>query len=108
MEEEFKKELFIPSGLKLQKELFPGFTKRELKITLIVSIFFIIFSCLLYMFGIKKIELLFLFPLLGSTIVAFMQVKGELNLSPIDIIKIEIKFLKDQKYYPYIWKNEWM
>lgn len=100
-------ELYMPSGLKLKKEYFPGFGKEELIPTLISVFVFLIVDSMVFMAGIHNITILFFIPLFGVSAVGMMQVKGELNLSPVDIIKLEFQFAKSQKYYPYIAKNEW-
>lgn len=100
-------ELYMPTGLKMKKELFPGFTRDDLIPTIVSGIFFVILDCLLWLFGIQNVGIMFFVPAVGVTTVMFMLIKGELNLSPVDFIKLEIIFAKDQKYYPYIAKNEW-
>ena len=106
-EETERMELYMPSGVKLKKEYFPGFGKEEFIPTLISVFIFLIIDCLVFMAGIHNITILFFIPLLGVSAVGMMQIKGELNLSPTDIIKLDIQFLKSQKYYPYIAKDEW-
>lgn len=101
------KELYMPSGLKMKKEIFQGFTKEEMIPTIIVALIFCIVDSVLFLVGVRNISVLFFIPVLGTTIVAFMQIKGEINLSPVDVIKLELAFAKDQRYYPYVAKNEW-
>ena len=107
LEEEQQKELYMPSGLKMKKEYFPGYGKNELIPTIVSVFIFLIIDCILFMVGHRNMGVLFFIPVIGVSIVAMMQIKGELNLSPVDIIKLEIQFAKSQKYYPYIAKNEW-
>lgn len=109
MEKEEHKQLglYMPSGLKLKKEYFPGFTKDCLPSTIIAAIICVIIDCLLWLCGIHNFAVMLLLFGCGTTTVVFMQIKGELNLSPIDIIKLEVQFAKSQKFYPYIAKNEW-
>lgn len=101
------KALYMPSGLKIKKEYFQGFGKEEMIPTIISAFIFLIVDSVLWMTGIHNITVMMAVPLLGVTAVAFMQIKGELNLSPVDIVKLEIRFAKSQKYYPYIAKDEW-
>lgn len=107
LEEKESMELYMPSGLKMKKEYFPGFGKEELIPTLISIFIFLIVDSVAFLTGIHDITVLFFIPLLGVSVVGMMQIKGELNLSPVDIIKLELQFAKSQKYYPYIAKNEW-
>lgn len=106
-EETEVKELYMPAGLKMKKEYFPGFGKDELIPTVVSAFIFLIVDCLLFMAGVGNATVLLFIPLLGVSTVGMMQIKGELNLSPVDIIKLEIQFAKSQKYYPYIAKKEW-
>ncbi len=106
MEEE-KKELYMPNGLRMKKEFFPGYTKDELIPTIISCMLFIMIDCILFICGNRNVGLLFFIPLIGTSTVAFSLIKGELNLSPIDVLKQEIAFAQSQKYYPYIAKQEW-
>lgn len=105
--ENIRNELYMPTGLKMKKELFPGFTRDDLIPTIISGIVFIILDCILWMFGMQNIGILFFVPVVGVTTVMFMMIKGELNLSPVDFIRMEFKFAREQRYYPYIAKNEW-
>lgn len=100
-------ELYMPSGLKMKKEYFPGYGKDELIPTIIAAFVFLIIDSIVYMIGIRNITILLFIPLLGVGTVGMLLVKGELNLSPVDIIKLECRFIKSQKYYPYRAKNEW-
>ena len=106
-EEDFKKELYNPPGIKLRKEYFPGFGKEELGPTIVSAFIFIIIDAVLWMLGNHNMVAIVFVPLIGTTTVAFFQIKGELNLSPVDIIKLEIEFAKSQKIFPYIAKDEW-
>lgn len=106
-EENEKKELYMPVGLRMNKEIFPGFTKKELKNSIVGAMILIITECIFYIMGIRDIGTLFITFMVLITPVVFMQIKGEMNLSPVDIIKLEIEFVKSQKYYPYIARNEW-
>lgn len=106
-EEVERLELYMPAGLKLKKEYFSGFGKEELIPTIIALLVFLIIDSIVFMVGIHNITVLFFIPLLGTAAVGMMFIKGELNLSPVDIIKLEIQFAKNQKWYPYIAKDEW-
>ncbi len=107
MEEKTGNELYMPSGLKMKKEYFSGFGKDELIPTVIAALGFLIVDCFLFLGGCKNVGLLFFVPVIGVSLIGMLQVKGELNLSPVDIINLEIQFRRSQKYYPYIAKNEW-
>ena len=99
--------LYMPSGLKLKKEYFNGFGKKELIPTVISAGIFAIIDFIIFMCGVRVPMVLLSILVIGVTTVAFMQIKVELNLSPIDIVQLEVRFAKDQKFYPYVAKNEW-
>ena len=101
------KPLYMPAGLKMRKEYFQGFGKTELIPTIISALMLCAADAVIYILGVKNVSLLFFIPVLGVTAVAFMHIKGELNLSPVDIIKLELQYRKSQKEYPYVAKNEW-
>lgn len=107
LEETETRELYMPSGLKMKKEYFPGFGKEELMPAILSVFIFLIMDSVIYLMGIHNITILFFIFLIGVSTAVMLQVKGELNLSPVDIIKLEIQFRRSQKYYPYIAKNEW-
>lgn len=104
---EIKLELYNPSGLKLKEELFQGFAKECLPPTIISGVIFIIIDCIMWLCGIQDLAIMLFVVLCGVSTVVFMQIKGDLNLSPIDIIKLELEFSRSQKHFPYIAKNEW-
>lgn len=99
--------LYMPYGLRLTKEYFRGFGKSELIPTVIVFIVCCMIDSILFMFGVHAVGILFFVPVIGTSTVGMMLIKGELNLSPIDIIRLQIRFAKTQKYYPYVYKDEW-
>ena len=100
-------DLYMPSGVRLKKEYFRGYGKEELIPTIMSAFIFIILDAIIYIIGIRNIGVFFLVPICGVSAVAMMLVKGELNISPVDIIKMELSFIKSQKYYPYIAMDEW-
>ena len=91
----------------MKKEFFRGFGKDELIPTIVVAVICIMFDCLLFIFGIHSVGVLFFVPVIGTSTVGMMLIKGELNLSPIDIIRLQIRFSKKQKFYPYVYQDEW-
>lgn len=107
MEEEEKLPLYMPYGLKLKKEYFPGFGKKELIPTIIAGILLLCVDAILYVIGVHEIGILFFVPLIGTSTVGMLLVKGELNLSPYDIVALELKFMREQKRYPYVALDEW-
>lgn len=99
--------LYMPYGLRMKKEYFRGFGKDELIPTIFSFLICLVIDCILYMVGMHVIGILFFIPVIGTSTVGMMLIKGELNLSPVDIIRLEISFAKAQKVYPYVYKDEW-
>lgn len=107
MEEKESKPLYMPYGLKLKKEYFRGFGKEELIVTIIAAVFFIGVDVVIYLLGNHNTGLLFFLPVIGTSIVGMLHIKGEMNTSPIDMIKQQLRFVEEQKFYPYIKMDEW-
>lgn len=107
MDEDEKLPLYMPYGLKLKKEYFPGYGKQELIPTVIAGILFLFVDVILYLAGVKMIGILFFVPVIGTSSVGMALVKGELNLSPYDIVALEMKYRRERKRYPYIEADEW-
>lgn len=99
-------ELYIPLGIKSEREYFPGFRKKEI---LIISVVYalILIGCLLYysitgnVFG-TVISLL----ICGSTAMVLIR-KNENNQSVIDLAKHVITYFRSQRKYYYVYLNEW-
>lgn len=107
MADKDSKPLYMPHGLKLKKEYFRGFGKEELIVTIIAAVIFLLLDAVIFILGNHSMGLMFFLPVIGTSIVGMMQIKGDLNMSPVDMIKQQIKFARDQKDYPYVKMDEW-
>lgn len=99
--------LYIPQGIKTNREYFEGFGNHEL-ICLIISITvtggIAYIGYLLFLNLFLAILLVMVIP----TTVVFLTMKtGDMNISVWEEMKLLIKFQKSQKYYPYKALNEW-
>ena len=98
--------VYIPSGVKSEKEWFNGFGKRELLQSMAGSLLSCVFAAGIW----------FIFRNVASTVVTvlsgifgsiMMCTKDQYNLSVVDQAADMIRFSKSQKIYPYRAKNEW-
>lgn len=98
--------LYIPQGIKTRREYFDGFGKEEL-MYLIVSVLisalaaYVSYSFFHNLFGSMLIVMIV------PTMVVFLSIKTETNMSVFDEMKLLLEYQKSQKHYPYIALNEW-
>ena len=106
MEEKNKDDLYIPSFVKAKPEYFPGFGKKELNITIVMSIFVICFSMILY--GIlQDLSIVVLTILIGITGCIGINTRLEGNISMRTFTLLFFDYLKEQQTFLYRYKDEW-
>ena len=99
--------LYIPTGLKTQKEIYSGFGKKEL-IQAVIGTFVISVLDVLFVLVIFNNLPLFVIVLLLGIITSVMCVQKDVtNLSVLDMIVNLYKFMKSQKKYHYKAVDEW-
>lgn len=98
--------LYIPQGIKTRREYFDGFGKEEL-IYMIVSVLISAVVAYLYYQIFRNIFWAMLIVMIVPTVVVFLSIKTETNMSVFDEIKLLLEYQKSQKYYPYVALNEW-
>lgn len=99
--------LYIPSGLKLKPELFEGFGKSELFITVIVSVITIIINLALHALHQNAvISIIAILSIISGTVICV--IKDQNNLSVVDQLKFMIRFAKLQKKYQYQYYKEYL
>lgn len=101
-----KDNLYIPQGLKVDKEIFDGFGKKERNRAL--SIFFLLMVIDGVVFLFKKNIIVFVITMLvsGSASIMITQ-KDKSNISAYDQMRYMLRFHKSQKYYKYKYLPEW-
>lgn len=98
--------LYIPQGLKIEREIFEGFGKKEMIRALIICVISVIIDALIYF--ITKNTMIFIVIILSSIAASIMVTqKDRSNISVFDQVKFMIKFHKSQKYYKYKYLPEW-
>lgn len=107
MSDEVSKEgLYIPRGIKAQREYFYGYGKNELVITIISSFIAVGIGILIYL--IKQNILAAVFEVLAlPTATVIIVVKNDCNISVADQVKFMLDFARDQKQYYYVYQDEW-
>lgn len=104
--EEQKETLYIPQGIKKEREYFTGYGMKEFKITMVSAIIALIIAFIIYMLTKIQIAAILSFMIIPSTTVLGV-VKDESNISVVDQIRFLIEDSKSQKHYPYVAKDEW-
>jgi uncharacterized membrane protein len=99
--------LYIPTGLKTQKEIYSGFGKNELIQaiigTLVISAIDVLFVLIIF----NNLPV-FIIVLLMGIITSVMCVQKDItNLSVLDMIVNLFKYMKSQKKYHYKALDEW-
>ena len=101
-----KDTLYIPSGLKVKPEIFDGFGKEELFKS--AGSILIAGAVDIVVYLITKnvaVTIVFVLAAIAGSVMAFT--KDKTNLSVADQISNMIRFSRMQKFYPYIYLDEW-
>lgn len=104
MEEEEK--LYMPLGIKKDKEYASGFGKDEAIKALKASIIFVIIAVISYMIY-SSIVICMGILMVSIPVCVMMNVKSDTNISPVDYIEYMISYSKSQKVYQYVYQDEW-
>ncbi|MDD3228074.1 MAG: hypothetical protein PHE09_02555 [Oscillospiraceae bacterium] len=98
--------LYIPTGVKAENELFNGFGKRELLQSLIGSLFGGTIAALLWLIA-GNVALTVVAVLTGIFGSVMMCTKDQNNQSVVDQIRDMLRFGRSQQIYPYRMQDEW-
>ena len=98
--------LYIPTGIKAENELFNGFGKRELMQSIIGSLFGGAVAALLWLIA-ENVALTVVAVLSGIFGSVMMCTKDQNNQSVVDQIWDMIRFWRSQQIYPYRMQDEW-
>lgn len=98
--------LYIPTGVKAENELFNGFGKRELLQSVIGSLFGGAVAALLWLVA-GNVALTVVAVLSGIFGSVMMCTKDQNNQSVVDQISNIIRFARSQQIYPYRMIDEW-
>lgn len=98
--------LYIPTGVKAENELFNGFGKRELLQSMIGSLFGGTIAALLWLVA-GNVALTVVAVLTGIFGSVMMCTKDQNNQSVVDQIRDMLRFGRSQQIYPYRMQDEW-
>ena len=98
--------LYIPTGVKAENELFNGFGKRELMQSVIGSLFGGAVAALLWLIA-GNVALTVVAVLSGIFGSVMMCTKDQNNQSVVDQIRDMRRFWRSQQIYPYRMRDEW-
>ncbi len=107
MEDQEKKDgLYIPWGIKLEREYFYGYGKKELIITIIFTLLGAGIGIFINLVTGNIIAAVLEVLILPTTTV-FCIVKNDCNISVVDQLKFMVDHAKEQKKYYYVQQDEW-
>jgi hypothetical protein len=98
--------LYIPTGVKAENELFNGFGRREMLQSIIGSLFGGAVAALLWLIA-GNVALTIVAVLSGIFGSVMMCTKDQYNQSVVDQIRNMIRFARSQQIYPYRMMDEW-
>lgn len=100
-------ELYIPTGVQKNSELFPGFGTKELMQTIVASAFFVLIAALLWAASgnVTAPIVLLLIGVIGSVMMTGKS--STLNQSAIGMLLNLVKFRQGQKIFRYQYQEEW-
>ncbi len=98
--------LYIPTGVKAENELFNGFGKREMLQSIIGSLFGGAVAALLWLIA-GNVALTVVAVLSGIFGSVMMCTKDQNNQSVVDQFRNMIRFARSQQIYPYRMMDEW-
>lgn len=98
--------LYIPTGVRAENELFNGFGRRELMQSVIVSLFGGAVAALLWLIA-GTVALTVVAVLSGIFGSVMMCTRDQNNQSVVDQIRDMIRFWHSQQISPYRMQDEW-
>lgn len=99
--------LYIPAGLKTQKEICAGFGKNELRQAVIGTLAIGAIDTLINLVIYDNLVVFILLLLLGIFICVICVQKDVTNLSVLDMAVNLFNFMRSQKKYYYVALDEW-
>lgn len=105
MEGESEDRLYVPVGVKTQKEIIPGFQVKDLISAVILGLIFIVIGVLIYfLFHHFVIAAL---TALGGAFFSFVIFAKTDNISVVNYLLFAIDYYKSQNRFYYRYMNEW-
>ncbi|MDO4557071.1 MAG: hypothetical protein Q4B70_18325 [Lachnospiraceae bacterium] len=104
--EETREKLYTPSYVKAEAEYFPGFGKKELRLSLLMSSFVVGIGMILWVIT-GDLAMVVLAVLIGVAGTIIVNTKNAANLSMVTFVVLMIYFLKEQQRFLYHYMDEW-
>ena len=98
--------LYIPLGVKIEREIFNGFGRKQLFQAIIGTLCFGVVAALVYLVS-RNIAFTLVVLMFGAVGSVMMTTKDQSNLSVVDQVQNMFRFIRGQKYYPYKFKTKW-
>ncbi|ACL77434.1 hypothetical protein [Ruminiclostridium cellulolyticum] len=99
--------LYIPAGLKTQKEIYTGFGKNELRQAIIGTLIIGGLDALFTLLVFNNMPLFVILLLLGIFVSVMCVQKDVTNLSVLDMVKNLYNYIRSQKKFYYKSLDEW-
>lgn len=93
--------LFIPQGMKAEREWFQGFGQRELIRTVYATVGLIIIAILVYLISGQTLYVIGMLIFGESAIIMMLTRSSASNISAYEQVVYYIQFLRDQQTYYY-------
>ena len=99
--------LYIPTGLKTEKEIYTGFGKNELIQAVIGTVIIAVLDVLISLIILNNLPAFIIVLLLGIFVSVMCVQKDITNLSVLDMTVNLYKYMRSQKIYYYKAIDEW-
>lgn len=100
-----QKDLYIPGGIKQEREYFNGYGKKEFIITVISILISSVLAFYMYNSSGSTVKAMFALLAIPSGVVMFI-VRNDYNISAFDQILFLVEFKLSQKKYEYEYMDE--
>ena len=99
--------LYIPLGVKTEREFFNGFGRKQLFQAIIGTLCFGGIAAVVYLLtrNVAFTLVVLMFGIAGSVM---MTTRDQSNLSVVDQVQNLLRFYRGQKVYPYRFTSKWM
>jgi len=102
-----KDTLYIPAGLKTQKEIYSGFGKNEMRQAIVATVVIASIDVLVSLLILNNLAIFIIALLLGIFMSVMCVQKDTTNLSVLDMVTNLYNYMRSQKKYYYKAIDEW-
>ncbi len=94
-------ELFIPVGMKAEKEFFQGFGRREMIQSIVAAVGLLIIAGIVHMITASMFHVVGILLFGMMSVIAVVTRSANTNLSALHQARYKIRFFKEQQEYRY-------